>query len=128
MIFCTDFHRKDTRMKNNAKKIISICCLVLSIGCLGGFGYTFATFLITTAATAPSFGEAVKNLLLFLASAFSSCGALCIGTVFAYVSALLGEGSLRKAGKALFVLQLILLFLFVMVLVSMNVMLPEGTI
>ncbi len=115
-------------MKNNAKKIISIACLVLSIGCLVGFGYTFATFLITTAATAPSFGEAVKNLLLFLASAFSSFGALCLGAVFAYVAALLGEGKLRKTAKSLFILQLILLFLFVVVLVSMNVMLPEGTI
>ena len=84
-------------MKNNAKRISSICCLVLSIGFLGGFGYSFATFLITTAATAPSFAEAAKNLLLFLASAFGTFGTLCIGAVFAYVSALLGVGKLKKS-------------------------------
>ncbi|MBE6579460.1 MAG: hypothetical protein E7651_06595 [Ruminococcaceae bacterium] len=115
-------------MKNNAKRISSICCLVLSIGFLGGFGYSFATFLITTAATAPSFAEAAKNLLLFLASAFGTFGTLCIGAVFAYVSALLGEGKLKKASKALFILQLTLLFFFLVVLVSMNIVLPEGTV
>lgn len=120
--------RKDTPMKNNAKKIISIVCLVLSLGCLAGFGFYFASYLISLLQEHPSFGEAAKNLLLFLAGAFGSFGAVCLSAVFSYVAALLGEGNLRKAAKSLFILQLILLFLFMVVLVSMNVMLPEGTI
>ncbi len=115
-------------MKNNVKKITAIVCLVLSLGCLAGFGFYFASYLISLLQEHPSFGEAAKNLLLFLAGAFGSFGAVCMSAVFSYVAALLGEGNLRKAAKSLFILQLILLFLFMVVLVSMNVMLPEGTI
>lgn len=115
-------------MKNNAKKITSIAFLVLSLGCLVGFGYYFASYLISLLQEHPSFGEAAKHLLLFLAGAFGSFGAVCMSAVFSYVAALLGEGKLRKTAKSLFVFQLILLFLFLVVLVSMNVMLPEGTV
>ena len=115
-------------MKTKLKMIFSIACLALSLVCLLGFGLYFASFLISTMETNPSFGEAVKNILMFIASAIGSFGALCMGVVFAYVAALLGEGKLKKAGKAVLVLQLVLLFFFLVVLVSMNIMLPEGTI
>ena len=115
-------------MKHKAKKIFSVLCMVLSVLFLGLFGYSFVTFLISTAEESLSFAEAAKNFLLFLASAFSSFGMLCMGAAFAYVSAFLGEGKLRKAAKGLLVFQLVLLFFFLVVLVSMNIILPEGTV
>lgn len=115
-------------MKCKVKKIISLVCVVLSVLLLGLFGYSFATFLISTAEEALSFAEAAKNFLLFLASAVTTFGTLCMGAAFAFVSAFLGEGKLRKAARGLLVFQLVLLFFFLVVLVSMNIILPEGTV
>jgi hypothetical protein len=110
----------------NTRKIIYIVCLSLSAALLVWFGVQTILFLLNTAERYQSFGEAVKQFLLFVITAAEPMAILAFSVVLSGVGIKLSASSeQKKLARGVFIGEMIILALYALILLSMFVVFPE---